>query len=139
MKIIKIMIIGLMTISFIGIANAQSQNDTAQYIQLKKYSSMLGTKGLSLASILGMSLNSVDDYKQWLSTAVAVNKGYTNDPNPANYAASNQTLANLDIQITNYLCKIDQTYCANGPNAPTRILVNAALTISNPTSNSFVP
>ena len=52
-------------------------------------------------------------------------EGYTNDPNPANYATSNQTLANLDTQITNYLCNIDQTYCANGPNAPVRIVRNS--------------
>jgi hypothetical protein len=43
-----------------------------------------------------MTLNNVDDLKQWLSTSEAVNEGYTNDRNPAVYAASNQTLANLD-------------------------------------------
>jgi hypothetical protein len=105
--------------------NAQNNNDTAQFIQLKKYAAMFGTRGLELASMLGMNLNTVDDLKQWLSTQVAVHEGYTNDPNPANYAADNQTMANLDIQITNYLYKIDQTYCANGPNAPVRILKNA--------------
>ena len=111
----------ILLITTLTLTHAQSQqinnnNDTAQYTRLKKYSSMLGRKGLSLASMVGMNLNTVDDYKQWLSTAVAVNEGYTNDPNPANYAASNQTLTNLDILITNYLCKIDQTYCINGPN-----------------------
>jgi hypothetical protein len=100
-------------------------NNTAQFIQLKKFSSMLGSRATGLMSMLGMTLDNVNDYKRWLSTAVAVNEGYTRDPNPAVYAASNQTLANLDTQITNYLCKIDQTYCENGPNAPTRILVNS--------------
>jgi hypothetical protein len=68
---------------------------------------------------------SPEDNKQMLSTSVAVNEGYTNDPNPANYAASNQTLADLDSKITSYLCSIDQTYCENGPNAPVRIVRNA--------------
>jgi hypothetical protein len=67
----------------------------------------------------------VNGYKQLLSTAIADDEGYTNDPNPANYAASNQTLANLDTQITKYLCSIDQIYCANGPNAPVRIVRNS--------------
>jgi hypothetical protein len=107
-------------------AISQTQNDTAQFIQLKKYAALLGGTGAITSNpILGISLNSVDDYKQWLSTSVAVNEGYTNDPNPAKYAASNQTLADLDTKITSYLCSIDQTYCENGPNAPVRIVRNA--------------
>jgi hypothetical protein len=125
LAVIGLTILIVVTLENIWIsANAQS-NDTAQFIQLKKFSSMLGNKATGLMSVLGISLNSVDDYKQWLSTSVAVNEGFTKDPNPAKYAADNQTLADLDTQITNYLCSIDQTYCENGPNAPVRILVNA--------------
>ena len=61
---------------------------------------MLGSKATGLMSMLGISLDNVNDYKQWLSTTVAVNEGFTSDPNPANYAASNQTLSNLDTKIT---------------------------------------
>lgn len=72
-----------------------------------------------------MQSNDVTGWKELLAIAVAINEGYTNDPNPTNYTASNQTLADLDMKITKYLCNIDQTYCANGPNAPVRILRNS--------------
>jgi hypothetical protein len=39
----------------------------------------------------------IKENKGVLSFAVAVHKGYTNDPNSGNYAASNQTLANLNM------------------------------------------
>jgi len=72
-----------------------------------------------------MNLNTADDLKRWLAVQVAVHEGYTKDPNPAKPAADNQTMANLDQTVSNYLCKIDSTYCPNGFNAPVRILVNA--------------
>lgn len=118
-----VLIVGSMMLAP-SLVMAQSQNDTAQYIQLKKFAALIGRGATGPLMTMMMPSNDVDGYKQLLSTLVAVHEGYTNDPNPANYAASNQTLANLDAQITIYLCNIDQTYCANGPNAPTRILVN---------------
>jgi hypothetical protein len=105
-------------------AISQSQNDTAQFIELKKFATQLGN-GFFNNPLLGGPPTDVSGYKQALSVAVAVNEGYTNDRNPAKYAASNQTMANLDAQITNYLCSIDQTYCENGPNSPTRIVENS--------------
>jgi hypothetical protein len=86
-----------------------------------------------------MPSNNVDGYKQLLSTSIATSEGFTNDPNPANYTLSNQTLANLDIKITNYLCSIDQTYCSSGPNAPVRIIKNSVPSSAGQEDNSPAP
>jgi hypothetical protein len=80
MKAVKSIIASLLVFGLLIIPTSiysQTQNDTDQFIQLKKYASELG-KGVS--NNLFVQSNDVTGWKEMLAIAVAINEGYTNDP-----------------------------------------------------------
>lgn len=62
----------------------------------------------------------IKNYKDFLAAQVEMDEQGSDPLHPVNATINNPNLANIDSQILAYLCEIDITFCAGGPNYPLR-------------------